>query len=495
LPLLGEATGLPGPWLFIATKSLAWLSRGPLADAQFAQEPLDYDRIWPFGEGALSGVVIDGDAIARGANEATLQFMLSEAGRVNGRQGNVLVVCGYHLVPRRLWAWREYGRQSAKRWRRAAAILGVNARTTGFVRLDGGRVTEVCARNDYHATESPSKRYADRLVLRVAASGKREADAVEAIVANASREYGVELRIDRIAVRKIGKTAIFLSGVDGRRYLLRIARSPIALVRATHNFETLEWLHGSSLPNSMKGRAPAALVRGTHAGYAYFVETRLDGSPGPVPARRRTGGDLWPMEAVGYISTLHGETQRRVEMDKSAITRLVGDPLARLSRACGSPDAERVLRRVVAACEAGLDGRVMPLVQTHGDFTESNCLFDAGGKLTAVVDWEVARAQGLPLLDLLQLMPVPGETGAQPRWQRFDRWLDLWREPQRVISDPAMGSYVRVLDVPPETIPALVLVQWATHVTDRIDARRDDEQWMRLRLWQPLESLGRTLRD
>jgi hypothetical protein len=495
LALLGSATSRTAPWLFVASRSLAWLSEGPLAEARFVQATAAYDRAWPFGEEALGGVVIDGDALARGTNEAALQSMLAEASRVVGRQGDVLVVCGYRLVPRRLRAWREYGRQSAEGWRRAAAMLGLNARTTGFVRLDSDRVTDVSVRNDDRVPESRSKRVADRLVLRVASSGQCEADAVETMVAHASREYGLELRIDRIAVRKIGKTAIFLSCVDGRRYIMRIARSPIALARATRNFDTLKWLHASSLPNSLKGRAPAALVRGRHAGYAYFVETCLDGRPGPRPVSRRTGGDRWEMEAVGYISMLHAGTQRRVEMDDGVMTRLVGDPLARLSRACGSSDAERVLRRVVAACEAGLRGRIVPLVHTHGDFTESNCLFDAGGKLTAVVDWEVAEAQGLPLLDLLQLMPIPNERGSHLRWLRFDAWLDLWRAPERVVSDPVIGSYMRVLDIPLQTIPGLILVQWATHVADRVDARSEDKEWMRLRLWQPLESLGRILRD
>src|SRR5688572_8293184 len=144
------------------------------------------------------------------------------------------------------------------------------------------------------------------------------------------------------------------------------------------------------------------------------------------------------MEAVRYLSALHTATMRRMAMDENAMTRLVREPLARVASACASAAADRVLGRVLAVCEAGLAGRVVPLVQTHGDFTESNCLFDAGGKLTAVVDWELAMAQGLPLLDLLQLMPIASETASSPRWQRFDAWLELLREPERVTSDVAM---------------------------------------------------------
>jgi aminoglycoside phosphotransferase (APT) family kinase protein len=296
-----------------------------------------------------------------------------------------------------------------------------------------------------------------------------------------------------VAVRKIGKTAAFLSGPDGRRYVMRIARSPIASSRAKHNFEALEWLQGSVLPDSLRARVPAVVVQGRHAGYAYFVETCMDGRPGPPQATEPVGGG-WPMEAVDFITGLHAATMQRTTMSAEVLARFFGEPVARLSRACGAHDEEQVIRLVASACEASLVGRVMPLVRTHGDFTESNCLFDAHGQLTAVVDWEVSAAQGLPLIDLLQLMPIPGETGSHPRWQRFDAWLELWRDPERVASDQVMARYVRTLEIQPEAIPGLILAQWLTHVGDRIEARRDDERWVRLRLNQPLDSLGRILR-
>jgi aminoglycoside phosphotransferase (APT) family kinase protein len=144
-------------------------------------------------------------------------------------------------------------------------------------------------------------------------------------------------------------------------------------------------------------------------------------------------------------------------------------------------------------CDSRLGGRRLPLVQAHGDFTESNCLFDAKGRLKAVVDWEVAAAEGLPLLDLLQLMPIASESSSHPRWQRFDAWLDIWRVPEKAASDPVLGRYLEALELPVEAVQPLVLLQWVHHVADRVSARRDDERWMRLRVRQPLDQLGRIL--
>ena len=494
LPLLGGGIDRTEPWLFVSSRSFAWLSRGPLGDAQFVRKTSDYARSWPFGDGALGGAVIDGDALSRGAHDTDLQRMVAEACRTTGRQGDVLLVCGHRLVPGRLWMWREYRRPSAHRWRRAATRLGMRAETAGVVELDGDRIAGLRIVGQDHSGASASKGTADRLVLRVAASGRRETQALEAMVAHVSRSCGTTLGIDRVAVRKIGKTAVFVSGTDGRRYVVRIARSPIALARATRNFEALRWLHDAPLADSIVGRVPVAAVQGRHAAYNYYVESCLDGQPGTQSAGGPGDGG-WRMQAVDFITSLHAETVQRTMMDEDAMSRLVREPASRVARACGSADAERQVQRVVRACEASLRGRLVPLVRTHGDFTDSNCLFDASGTLTAVVDWEVSMAQGLPFLDLLQLMPIPGETGSSPRWQRFDAWLEIWRNSERVASDPVLGRYLRALDLQPEVVSGLILAQWLTHVGDRIVARREDERWMRLRVAQPLDSFGRTLRD
>lgn len=491
LPLLGHVTDSGVPWLFLSSISHAWVSRGAVADAQFVEQRAAYDGPWPFRDRAVGGVVIDGDALAREAGDAVLPRILTEANRVS--DGNVLVVCADRVMPRRLRAWRELGRRTAGRWQSASSRAGLTSIRVGGVALDGQRVTEVTCRGG--AVEREVLREPDRVVMRVAADRQDADDVLAALVTDASRRSGMEFRVERVAVRKIGKTVAFLSDVHGSRHLMRIARSPVALARATRNFETLASLHRSSLPDWVRAAAPSALVRGTEAGYAYFVESCLPGRPGPGAATSGRAAQAWIADAVKYIFALHQATRRRVPMDDIALTGLVREPVARVLGGCATRDAERVLRRLQDICEHALEGCLMPLVLTHGDFTESNCLFDTQGRLTAVVDWELSVPEGLPFVDLLQLMPVASETSSHPRWQRFDAWMDLYRRPDRADRDPVMSTYLRDFDVPRDTIPALILLQWVAHVADRIDARRDDERWMRRRVWQPLESLSGIVSD
>jgi hypothetical protein len=399
----------------------------------------------------------------------------------------VNIVCRHRRVPRRLSDWRDYGRRTVDRWQRAAATLGLHGDANAAVGLDGKQVTEIeLIRN------GSSGHHADRVVVRVSGAAHHHPPAVDRIVAHAAQACAMELHIDRIAVRKIGKTAVFLSDSNGRRFVMRIARSPIALSRGVRNFEALQSLHDSALPACVTERVPTPIVRGTYAGYPYFVETCLEGRAGPGQPNG-TNEPAWQMDAVRYISDLHARTAHRIEMDAEATAALVRDPIARLVNACGEPAVTKVMQRVEAVCTGSLGGRALPLVLAHGDFTESNCLFDERGSLSGVIDWEVSSRDGLPLLDLLQLMPIPGEGRSQERWLRFDAWMELVRNPGRPVSDPVFADYLHRLDVPAEAVPGLVLMQWVTHVADRVDARRSDDRWVRLRLRQPLETLGRTL--
>ena len=488
LPLLGRFNG-HGPWLFVLESS-AWLSRGPLSQADFRDVAVNFGGTWPLGNGTLGGIVIDGDALARRQNRDGMASVLREACRTAGPEADVLIVCRHRYLPR-LSAWREYGRPSAERWRRAASQAGVRIEQAGFATLDGDRITALeRTLPDTAATGADVE--CDRVVLRVAPPRLPHDDVVGRLIEEVSSAIARPLQTDRIGVRKIGKTAVFLSDPDGARYVLRIARSPIALARARRNFETLRWLQESTLPDALKGRAPLAVAHGVHAGYEYFVETALPGGPGPVHVVGGAPGG-WPMEAVRYISELHRLTAQRGGLDDATMNPLVREPIARLARACGAAASAPVFARLGAVCETALRDRVLPLVQTHGDYTESNCLFDSDGHLTGVVDWEVALRPGLPLIDLLQLMPVAGENSSAPRWQRFDQWMTWVEKPELAVADPVVGEYVRDLDVPAAAIPALVLMQWVIHVEDRVAARRDDERWMRLRVHQPLESVRRIL--
>src|SRR5690606_12280959 len=152
--------------------------------------------------------------------------------------------------------------------------------------------------------------------------------------------------------------------------------------------------------------------------------------------------------------------------------------------------AERdTLSEVSALVRERLCGRELPLVRSHGDFTNENCLYDSAGQLVGVIDWELSAKPALPLLDLVQAMDIAGESSRAPRWQRGDIVLDGVEGRGVLASSPEIAAYVDRMQIPSQLVPFLLLMHWVDHVGARVEARRLDRGWMTRRVHQPLARL------
>jgi hypothetical protein len=66
-------------------------------------------------------------------------------------------------------------------------------------------------------------------------------------------------------------------------------------------------------------------------------------------------------------------------------------------------DAVRLISQTIDETERWIETRKPPSVWVHGDFTLANILFDKDDNLTAIVDWEWARANGCAGLDAMSM--------------------------------------------------------------------------------------------
>jgi aminoglycoside phosphotransferase (APT) family kinase protein len=107
--------------------------------------------------------------------------------------------------------------------------------------------------------------------------------------------------------------------------------------------------------------------------------------------------------AARWISDLHAATARPTRMTPEALDDLAA-PIFAAAR-LRYPELEPELARAEQSIRAELSGHTLPLVFMHGDFKLENVVFDEhDGRLTGVIDWELARHPGPPLLDLLYLL-------------------------------------------------------------------------------------------
>ena len=152
---------------------------------------------------------------------------------------------------------------------------------------------------------------------------------------------------------------------------------------------------------------------------------------------------------LDVIGSLHRRTGRAAVMDAPLLRTWVDEPVAVLERwlaETSPPEATRDLRERL---RRGLQSRAVTLSWTHGDLAPGNVIFGRDGRRTAgIIDWERARADGLPDVDTAHFLLTV-------RMLREDRELgdlvcDLVRRP---------GSGEGVLGD-----PALVLLAWLGHV-------------------------------
>ena len=125
----------------------------------------------------------------------------------------------------------------------------------------------------------------------------------------------------------------------------------------------------------------------------------------------------------------------------------------------------------------------------HGDFWTANLLV-AGDRLTGVLDWDGATADGLPLSDLLHLLAhADRESRRLPHGRRcLER---LWPLARRG-DDPALLAYCEATELPPDALEPLAVAYWLERVARDLRTFADRAgrlAWIDVNVLRPLAAL------
>lgn len=168
-------------------------------------------------------------------------------------------------------------------------------------------------------------------------------------------------------------------------------------------------LHADSRLQEWRNLLPTILTEGQMMGNSYVVEAALPGRE----ARALMGDPLTcariQTAAATTIRQLHQRTAAVVPVSSRLVQRWIEQPLLliqrwnatlpRTARRCG------MLERLETELRSALAGRTFTLSWIHGDFWAGNLLMTPDGStVTGIVDWDMARPNDLPLLDVLQLL-------------------------------------------------------------------------------------------
>lgn len=215
---------------------------------------------------------------------------------------------------------------------------------------------------------------------------------------------------------------------------------------------------------------PTFYFEGELAGRPYFVMEAMRGISVDLP--------IHPLrrvieEAADLLIQFHQDTLTLSFIDAEIFQRFFLDPLNTLSEALGHPSAG--VREIEHYLRETLIGQTIPLVWEHGDFYHENLLMDPTTfRITGVIDWEMSRRQGLPLLDLLCLF-----TRSEILFEQKDL-SSVFRDKilSRQFSDAEEGMLDRYLETIPvsrQLILPLAVMFWIHCVRSSEGFRSDRE--------------------
>jgi phosphotransferase family enzyme len=192
-----------------------------------------------------------------------------------------------------------------------------------------------------------------------------------------------------------GATTLFLFGVDDQAPTTVTKLAPVSRGAALRHEAGILGQLGPAA-ESAGARVPHVIEFSEIDGRGSLILSSLVGQSASVLLRRRPGELAKLLDKISdWLERWSAATRSEAELTRALCEELILGPARALALEMANGCAYTAwLER---ACEP-LVGCAVPFVSAHYDLTMSNVLVDGEGRI-GVVDWEEARANGLPLAD------------------------------------------------------------------------------------------------
>jgi hypothetical protein len=264
---------------------------------------------------------------------------------------------------------------------------------------------------------------------------------LDAIAEKVGHESGSRVKLPRL---------VRLGSADGTvadfgHAIVRMPQSDMSLRRCENNFRTLSRLEGMGLPFE----TPKPMHAGSYNGQKYFVESKLIGISldlyypleKDVCAIYRDAGEF-----------LTSDIMKVGGMESSLCPYLIDGEFDELDGVLDASDRGVFLEIRDKMREIFVQEKLTTVVR-HGDYKFSNFLCRHKGKVSGIIDWDLAQIPGLPLVDFLTL-----------HHQMFKQTAKtlLIEHFHKLATTPAMdghiGEYCKKMNISPRAEKLLVIM-------------------------------------
>ncbi len=252
---------------------------------------------------------------------------------------------------------------------------------------------------------------------------------------------------------------IFNAGKSQPILVAKVSRLPGENLAIRHEATNLEKIQ--SLRDGGFDSIPRLVALNENEDYPFLVETMLEGSlMGPATVRQQSTACT---EAVlTWLIELGVAT-------KSATTtgwfeRLVTEPFVRFRRAMVTSTREDELLGRSWDAVLPLNAHELPLVFEHGDPSDPNLLRLKTGDV-GVVDWELAQANSLPLVDVIFFLTYVAfsRRNAKTPSEFVAAFHEAFFAPN-AWAVPFILRYARSINLPKQTLTPLFVLCWVRYL-------------------------------
>ncbi len=246
---------------------------------------------------------------------------------------------------------------------------------------------------------------------------------------------------------------IFLisNGTPSPVLVAKLSREKQSDFNLTEEYKNLQFLQ--SLESDIAKAIPVPVTLDSPEGHPLLLETAV---PGKIlrPWLLRKNFTVVTSRTITWLQRLH-----RQSLVRSNLRSLVENMQEAFIR--NIPQIQKQDQFVKTAKAGRIIGDNMTMsVTEHGDFGSPNLLFTSNGEI-GIIDWELGRRQGFPLLDLIFFLAFAlfsrekARTGSEQRASFLKHFFqpNSWGLTR-------IHHYVRELNLDPDWVPSLFLLCW-----------------------------------
>jgi len=266
--------------------------------------------------------------------------------------------------------------------------------------------------------------------------------------------------IESIHFQETKCALLLLNSLEGDRAVMRLPFDNASFSRLQNGMENIIKLKRNNI--EAKTRViPNQISYGTLFGQPYFVEKRLSGIAATCLIKNQKALYKLMEETIDYIDVLSSSYLIFKTVDRNIFERYFAATLLKASSSI--TDLSRAIEHIIFYLQDKLIGEEIPLLMVHGDLNLSNILIDRQTHtLTGIVDWDMSRMHGPPLLDVIHL--IVGKYGRLKKWEIGESITRvLFPNKFNNYESRIISNYISKTRIKKDFYKALIIVYWSEH--------------------------------